>query len=860
MKKLFTSLTIITMLMMSFFTSNLQAQNWIKTYDVLPAMDDEASWITTIIQTDDDGYFFAGRTNYPGAYFGFVAKADANGDIIWMDTLSKDYSFANAYQRPDGNYAISKIEIFYDSVYRDVYSPSGTLLDEIMLDPTDGDYYDYKSLRSTPDNGFVVFHVEDGMTPSPTHEVQMQKYSSAGLMEWSYTLPSDSIYNYGFNTVDPTEDGYFYFANMQQHIYLWVYDLDIYVFKTHIIKVDLDGELVYDVLMDDRSVNDIIALPGGDNVFLLKEPETDYESVWPDMTNFYLQKRNSAGDILWEKDFPEFYEYYLGKLLPMDDGGFAVTVNGPIYDSTIFTNGNINLLFFDEEGNFEQQKIVEDGNRYEVFPVKKTSDNGFIFCGDMRDTLTSIPIAVLLKTDSLGNMDRVTLTGKVFYDANDNATYDDTDIVLPGLFAEILDEDIYAGTNEDGEFTRWIYEPGTYNIQVSNPTGFYQTSPLTESYTIVVDSISQVFDTLYFAKFADVDTTDLHIETEGYQAKPGFTNTYWINIFNDEVLPADDIDIQLIFDPILTLESIVYPNMTVSGDTLTISTGVMNGLSYELNPIQFSVPADTALIGDTLTFYAMVQSISDEITLDNNYDTLQIVITASYDPNMKTANPAGETELGFVDPSTNHIEYKIDFQNLGSDTAITIVVVDTLASEIDFSSFHMLSASNNYNIDFIYPNVVKWTFPNINLVHAALNEPESHGYLKFEVDLVEGLAEGTQFSNTAEIYFDYNPAVVTPPAFTTLKIYIPDAIANQNLNTNILAYPNPTSGKIVFNNLPQNNSEVFVYDINGKLHGEYSITEKENTIDVSALQNGNYILQIRQKQTVVYTGNIIVVK
>ncbi|MBK6731182.1 MAG: hypothetical protein IPG60_09535 [Bacteroidetes bacterium] len=68
---------------------------------------------------------------------------------------------------------------------------------------------------------------------------------------------------------------------------------------------------------------------------------------------------------------------------------------------------------------------------------------------------------------------------------------------------------------------------------------------------------------------------------------------------------------------------------------------------------------------------------------------------------------------------------------------------------------------------------MKWTFPNINLVHAAANEPESHGYLKFEVDLVEGLAEGTQFSNTAEIYFDYNPAVVTPPAFTTLKYIYP---------------------------------------------------------------------------------------
>lgn len=76
----------------------------------------------------------------------------------------------------------------------------------------------------------------------------------------------------------------------------------------------------------------------------------------------------------------------------------------------------------------------------------------------------------------------------------------------------------------------------------------------------------------------------------------------------------------------------------------------------------------------------------------------------------------------------------------------------------------------------------------------------------------------------------------------------------------VIAFPNPTAGKIIFNNLPPDKSAVFVYDINGKLHGEYSITEKENSIDVSALPNGNYILQIRQKQTVVYTGNIIVVR
>ncbi|MBK7108682.1 MAG: hypothetical protein IPH61_05925 [Bacteroidetes bacterium] len=74
MKKLFTSLTIITMLMMSFFTYNLQAQNWIKTYDVLPAMDDEASWITTIIQTDDDGYFLQEELIIPVRILGLLQK------------------------------------------------------------------------------------------------------------------------------------------------------------------------------------------------------------------------------------------------------------------------------------------------------------------------------------------------------------------------------------------------------------------------------------------------------------------------------------------------------------------------------------------------------------------------------------------------------------------------------------------------------------------------------------------------------------------------------------------------------------------------------------------------------------------
>ncbi|MBK9490010.1 MAG: hypothetical protein IPO07_15465 [Haliscomenobacter sp.] len=52
-------------------------------------------------------------------------------------------------------------------------------------------------------------------------------------------------------------------------------------------------------------------------------------------------------------------------------------------------------------------------------------------------------------------------------------------------------------------------------------------------------------------------------------------------------------------------------------------------------------------------------------------------------------------------------------------------------------------------------------FKNINLPDSTNNEPESHGFVSFRIKDRSGLAEKTTIDNTAYIYFDQNPAIVT---------------------------------------------------------------------------------------------------
>jgi hypothetical protein len=71
-------------------------------------------------------------------------------------------------------------------------------------------------------------------------------------------------------------------------------------------------------------------------------------------------------------------------------------------------------------------------------------------------------------------------------------------------------------------------------------------------------------------------------------------------------------------------------------------------------------------------------------------------VTSSFDPNIKTALPRGIGEDHLIDDDWR-LNYVIDFQNTGNDTAFTVVVRDTLSEHLDLSSLRIQGGSDPFS-------------------------------------------------------------------------------------------------------------------------------------------------------------------
>ena len=89
----------------------------------------------------------------------------------------------------------------------------------------------------------------------------------------------------------------------------------------------------------------------------------------------------------------------------------------------------------------------------------------------------------------------------------------------------------------------------------------------------------------------------------------------------------------------------------------------------------FQVPADVGLIGTELLYTASVSIVQPEVDLTNNSTTYTRTITGSYDPNAKEVVTSSDfsDELYLIDED-EWVDYTIQFQNTGNDTAFFVVI------------------------------------------------------------------------------------------------------------------------------------------------------------------------------------------
>jgi gliding motility-associated-like protein/uncharacterized repeat protein (TIGR01451 family) len=145
-------------------------------------------------------------------------------------------------------------------------------------------------------------------------------------------------------------------------------------------------------------------------------------------------------------------------------------------------------------------------------------------------------------------------------------------------------------------------------------------------------------------------------------------------------------------------------------------------------------------------------------------------LVSAYDPNTITVVPEGIGELKIVKRGIP-LQYRIDFQNTGKDTAYDIIVTDTLPLFLDLSTLEWGGASHYYTTDISGPNknILKFSFRKIFLVDSNANEPGSHGFITFSIKPFSNIASGTKIENSASIFFDFNDPVTTNSAWVTVS-------------------------------------------------------------------------------------------
>jgi len=237
--------------------------------------------------------------------------------------------------------------------------------------------------------------------------------------------------------------------------------------------------------------------------------------------------------------------------------------------------------------------------------------------------------------------------------------------------------------------------------------------------------------------------------------------------------------------------------------------------------------------------------VSQQNDVDDHIEVSCIELTASYDPNDKRVVPAGYGASHLVHPEDSLLEYTIRFQNTGSDTAFTVEIVDTLPTAyLNPVTFLSGASSHPYTVRMHGNGIVTWRFENILLPDSATNEAGSQGFVKFKIRTRPNLPNGTVINNRANIYFDFNAAIVTETCFITISdVEIMASNSEIDIDDKVEIYPNPTTGLLNLR-LSDNRLKatgVSVVDITGREVLRKAFTHQ---LDISELSAGNYILSV----------------
>lgn len=232
--------------------------------------------------------------------------------------------------------------------------------------------------------------------------------------------------------------------------------------------------------------------------------------------------------------------------------------------------------------------------------------------------------------------------------------------------------------------------------------------------------------------------------------------------------------------------------------------------------------------------------VSDDSTYQQS-SAYQSILRCSYDPNDKLASPDRPDSTFLAD---EYLHYTIRFQNTGNDTAFQVVIRDTLQEGYEANTFRIINSSHMEHLQHSIKDnkYLEFAFKDIILPDSTTNFLRSQGFVTYSIKCNNDLRKGDQVRNTAHIYFDLNPAIVTNTRVNILTDKLSTSIAYID-DGGIVLYPNPFAQNITIKG-HNAGSKFVLMGINGSLLSEGRLQDGEASLDFSELATGIYIFHV----------------
>ncbi len=452
------------------------------------------------------------------------------------------------------------------------------------------------------------------------------------------------------------------------------------------------------------------------------------------------------------------------------------------------------------------------------------------------------------------------LRGKVFWDQNQNGVQDAGEPGLPDRIIEKSNGPVYTNTRNDGQYT--LTEPNNSTVTLSYNPPVNWTTSTPSSYTINTGN-ALLIDTLSFGIYATSNFTDATISVANTFIRCGQNTPAWVSYTNNGT-QIEDGSIELNIDSFITFVGSFPLVNTGSSQVFTWNyTNLLPGEDRMINVYLNGPIPDTGFIlpGDTLRYSAEISTANTDIDLTNNVNEITEALRCAYDPNDKLVDkgnawPEGYTLLG------DRLTYTIRFQNTGNDTAFNVVIVDTLdAVNMNPLTLEVIGNSHPMEFKIAGAGVLTFTFANIMLPDSGIDFAKSNGFVQFAISPRDSMAEGTKVRNTAGIYFDFNPAIVTNTTLNTFVTKLPEIVkpvsVKQVGQLNYQLYPNPTDAEL-FISLDNGQYRFQLYDLSGKLLREEAFIGGLKKLDVSELNSGMYFYKLKDNIGQTGQGSVVI--